>query len=140
MVFGKFQFITDLQYKVKRLQYEVDAFKSDEKYIKMNLNFQKIYAEKDREVKRLQKELADAHAQIVTTRESWMQVFEDMQAEQNKEIQIMLRQNKTLENRALNAERKVDELKEEKFSLKRQNYELQTELEEESAKNQKLKA
>lgn len=140
MLFGKFQIITDLQYKIKRLQHEVDAFKSDEKYIKVNLNFQSIYAEKDREVIKLQKELADAHTEIVTARENWMQVFEDLQAEHNKEIQILTRQIKLLKDRIIKSEIKADELKEEKLSLKKQNYELQTELEEESAKNQKLKS
>jgi len=42
MLFGKFEFITSLQYKVKRHQHEVDAFKTGEKYENMNSNFQVI--------------------------------------------------------------------------------------------------
>ena len=60
MLFGRFEFITGLQYKVKHLQHEVDAFNSGDKYIKMNSNFQAMLAEKKREVKRLRNEIADS--------------------------------------------------------------------------------
>jgi len=32
-MFGRFELITHLQYKVKHLQYEVDVFKSGDKYV-----------------------------------------------------------------------------------------------------------
>jgi hypothetical protein len=137
-LFGRFEFITSLQYKVKHLQYEVDAFKSGEKYIKMNSNFQAMLAEKNREVKKLRNELADSCSETVTVRNNWMQVFEDLQEEHAKTIHNQERINKSLEERALKAEKRVDELKDENLALKRERYVIQTELEEESAKNQKL--
>jgi hypothetical protein len=138
MLFGKFEFITNLQYKVKHLQNEVDAFTSGDKYVKMNSNFQAMLAERNREVKRLQNELSDSRSETVTVRNNWMQVFEDLQAEHAKEILNKERINKSLEERALKAERRVDELKDENLALKRERYAIQTELEEERAKNQKL--
>ncbi|MEI6057996.1 MAG: transposase [bacterium] len=138
MLFGRFEFITGLQYKVKHLQHEVDAFTTGEKYVKMNSNFQAMLAEKKREVKKLRNELGDARSEMVTVRNKWMQVFEDLQSEHAKAINNMERINKALEERALKAERRVDELKDEILALKRERYAIQTEFEEESAKNQKL--
>lgn len=138
MLFGRFEFITGLQYKVKHLQHEVDVFKSGDKYIKMNSNFQAMLAEKTRELKRLRNEIADSRSQTVTVRNKWMQVFEDLQAEHAKAIHNKDGINKVLEERALKAERRVDELKDKNLALKRERYAIQTEVEEEKAKNQKL--
>lgn len=138
MLFGRFEFITNLQYKVKHLQYEVDAFKSGDEYVKMNLNFQAMLDERNRKVKKLRNELADSRSKMVTVRNNWMQVFEDLQAEHGKAILNKERLNKALEERALKAERRVDELKDANLTLKREHYAIQTELEEERAKNQKL--
>ena len=138
MLFGRFEFITSLQYKVKHLQHEVDAFQSGDKYVKMNSNFQAMLVEKNREVKKLRNELADSRSETATARNNWMQVFVDLQAEQATEIHDKERINKVLEERALRAERRVDELKDEKLALKRESYAIRTELEEERAKNQKL--
>lgn len=138
MLFGRFEFITNLQYKVKQLQHEVDAFESGDKYIKMNSNFLAILADRNREVEKLRRKLADSRIGMVTVRNNWMQVFEDLQAEHAKVIQDKERINKLLEERTLKAERRVDELKDENLALKREHYAIQTELEEEHAKNQKL--
>lgn len=140
MLFGRFEFITNLQYKVKQLQHEVDAFKSGDKYIKMNSNFQAMLGERNREVERLRRQLAESRSEIVTVRENWMQVFDDLQAEHAKAIRDMELINKALEERALKAEMRVNELKDENLEMKRKLYETQTELEEERAKSQKLLA
>lgn len=138
MLFGRFEFITGLQYKVKHLQHEVDAFKPGDKYVKMNSDFQAMLNEKNREVKKLQNELAHSRSETVTGRNKWMQVFEDLQAEHAKAIHNKELIIKALEERALKAERRIDELKDENLALKREHYATQTKLEEERAKNQKL--
>jgi len=137
-MFGNFEFITNLQYKVKNLQTQVGAFESGEKYHKMRSEFKSQLTEKDREIKGLKQELADSHCQIVTVRENWMQVFEDIKKEHAREISVHERIAKTLEERALRAEVRVDELKDENLALKRELYAVKTELEEECGKNQKL--
>lgn len=138
MSFGRFEFTTYLQYKVKHLQHEVDAFKSGDKYVKMNSNFQAMLDERNREVKRLRNELADSHSEMVTARNNWMQVIEDLQKEHAKAIHKKECINKALEERALKAERRVNELKDENLALKRERYAIQTDLEDERSKNQKL--
>lgn len=127
MLFGRFEFITSLQYKVKHLQHEVNAFQSGDKYVMMNSNFQTMLLEKNREVKKLQNELADSRSETATARNKWMQVFEDLQAEQATEIHNKERINKALEERALRSGRRVDELKDENLALKRDRYAIQTE-------------
>ena len=138
MSFGRFEFITDLQYKLKHLQHEVDAFKADDKYVKMDLNFQAMLAERNRKIKKLQNKLADSRSETVSVRNNWMQVLEDLQAEHAKVIHNMERLNKAIEERALEAKRRVNELKDENLSLKRELYAIKTDLEEERGKNQKL--
>ena len=140
MLFGRFEFITDLQYKVKHLQREVDAFKSGDKYTKINLNFQAMLAERNRKIKKLQNELVVSRREIVTARNNWMQVFEDLQVEHAKAIHHKDFLNKALEERALRAEKRVDELKDENLVLKRECYAAKIELEEERDKNQRLTA
>jgi len=135
---GNFEFITNLQYKAKSLQRQLDSFRSGEKYIKMNSEHQAALAAKNREIERLKLELAAAYAGGVTARKNWFQVHEDIQAEHDKEIRRLNRVIKDLEERALRAERRVDELKDEKLALKKERYTIETELDEERGKNQKL--
>lgn len=140
MLFGRFELITDLQYKVKHLQHEVDTLKSGDKYVKMNSNFQAMLTERNCTIKKLRNELADARSEMVTARNNWMQVFEDLQKEHAKAIHNKECLDKALEERAFRAEKRVDELKDENLVLKRECYAVKIELEEERAKNQKLTA
>ena len=135
-----FEYITNLQYKVKALTDQVKAFESGEKYVTMSSKFKTQLSAKDQENTKLKNGLADAHCQIVTTRNNWMQVNEDLEKEHKKELQKKDRKIKELENRVLNAERMLDlerdKLKEKNIEL----YKVMTELEKEKGKNQILKA
>lgn len=139
-MFGHFEYMTNLQYKVKSLQHELDLLGSGEKYIQMNKKFQALLTEKDREIERLRLELAAARAETVTVRNHWFQVFEDIQAEHAKEMHRQERIMKNLEERTLKAKRRADELKDKNLALKRELYATLTLLEEERGKNQKLTA
>ncbi|NLB56452.1 MAG: transposase [Lentisphaerae bacterium] len=63
-----------------------------------------------------------------------------MQKDFDETIQKLQQELKAMENRALKAERSVDELKEANLELRRNLYAVETELEEEREKNQKLTA
>lgn len=80
-MFGRFEYITNLQYKVKSLEAQVHEFQSGEKYRKMYSNFQKQHAEKDHEIENLKHKLTAAHCQTVTVRKNWLQVIEDLEKE-----------------------------------------------------------
>lgn len=137
---GNFGFTSNLQYKVRSLQHELELFRTGEKYIQMNLEFRAVFAERNREIARLGRELAAAHAETVDVRDHWFQVFEDIQAEHTREVRRLERIAKAFEERALKAERQVDELKDANLALKREHYANLSELEEEREKNRKLTA
>lgn len=140
MINANFEFISNLQYKVKNLGIRVQAFESGEKYTTMQSAFKAQLSTKDREIRKLKLELANAHAQLITMRNNWTQVFDDLEEEQTRELAKKEREKKALEERALNAEEHLDvlrvKLKEKTLEL----YQTQTELEEERGRNQKLTA
>ena len=137
---SNFEYITNLQYKVKSLGARVAAFESGEKITSMKTAFNKQLAEKDREIKKLKLGLADANTRIVTVRQYWSQVFDDLEKEYAKELEKKERELRKMEERALNAERRLDETKDKLADKTRELYRVMTELEDERGKNQNLKA
>jgi ATPase subunit of ABC transporter with duplicated ATPase domains len=83
---ANFEYTSNLQYQVKNLSARVRAFESGEKYTSMKAAFKMQLSEKDREIRRIKAELADAHSRAVTVRHNWMQVFEDTEKEIDTEI------------------------------------------------------
>ena len=119
---GIYEFSTNLQYKVKALAARVALFESGEKYVNMEKEFKSQLAAKDREIRKIKLELADANKRMVTVRKNLQQVVEDMEEEHAKDLQKKERATKAMEERALKAERRVDELKDENLELKRERY------------------
>lgn len=139
-MYGRFEYITDLQYRVKSLQAQVDVFQSGEKYRKIRSEFHHQLAKKDSEIKNLKCELAGSRCQTITVRNYWMQVFDDLEKEHVAKLRKKDRRIKELEERALTAERRVDELLDKLKEKIREAYEVRTELEEEKGRNKKLLA
>jgi hypothetical protein len=135
-----FEYFTNLQYKVKTLSARVAAFESGEKYTKIRTAFDSQLAEKNREIKRLKGELADSNARNVTMREYWWQVFDDIEEEHKKILTKKHLELKAMEERALNAERRLEETKGVLLEKTRELYQVMTELEDEKEKNLNLKA
>lgn len=135
---SNFEFTTNLQYKVKSLSARVQAFESGDKYKAMQSEFKIQISKKNREIRRLKSELADVHCQIVTMRRNWSQVFDDLEKEYTNEMQKKDRKIKELEEKALRAERQLDDSKAKLTEKTRELYQAKTELEEEQGKNQKL--
>lgn len=137
---NNFEYITNLQYKVKSLTAQVKAFESGEKYAKMYSEFKTLLSQRDKDIIKLKHELADAHCQIVTARKNWMKVMEDIEIEHERELKEKDRRIKKLEERAFKSEgmldSAIDKLKEKNIEL----YKVMTELEEEKGKNQELRA
>ena len=135
-----FEFITNLQYEVKRLSAQVAGFRSGEKFAEMNERLRLMTAEKDAVIKRLNYELSVANSALVTMRENWFQATGDLEKGHKKELAKKDHEIKALKERALNAERRLDEEKDKFRDKVRELYQVKTELEEEKGKNQKLKA
>jgi len=137
---AQFEYMTNLQYKVKTLGARVAAFESGKKYVQMRSAFEAQLAEKDREIRRLKKELADSNARFVSMREKWWQVCDDIENEHGKALEKKDRELAKMEERALDAERRLVEGKAALLEKTREIYQVKTELEEEKGKNLKLKA
>jgi hypothetical protein len=135
-----FEFITNLQYKVKSLGVRVAAFESGKKYTDMEAAFEVRLAGKDREIRRLKSELADSNARFVTMREYWMQVYDDIEEAHTKELEKKDQELKKMEERALGAEKRLAETKAKLLDKTKETYRVLTELEDEKGKNLKLKA
>jgi len=135
-----FDYMTNLQYKVKTLAARLDAFETGEKYVSMKAEFRSHLSMTEREIRRLKLELGNAHAQMVTNRKGWMQVFDDMEKEHDKALQKKDRIIKALEERALKAERLLDEHQDSLREKTRELYRVKTELEDEKGKVLKLKS
>lgn len=86
--FSKF---TTLQYQNKAMRQELEAFRNGERYRKLQEDHRRVVAGYLKEINRLKKELAKAHAATVTVRDIWFEEcdsdWEKYQAELNKKEQ-----------------------------------------------------
>jgi hypothetical protein len=139
-MYGSADYIFDLKCTVKSLHSQVDAFKSGKKYTKMREGFDAQIAGKDRIIKKLRRELADARRQAVKECDRWIQVADDLEKEHAKAQRKMERRLKGMEERALTAERQRDDLIDKLKEKVVEFYRVATELEEEKGKNKKLHA
>jgi hypothetical protein len=140
MIHGNFEFISRLQYQVKSLGARVRAFESGEKFVAMRSEFDARLSAKDREVRRLKKELADAHAQIVTVRKGWSEVFDDLEKEHAKTLAEKGREISEWKERAFRAEGQCDKLRDDLREKTQELYGAKTALEDEHGKNAMLRA
>jgi hypothetical protein len=135
-----FEYLSNLQYKVRDLTAQLSDFQSGEKYIKMQANHRCQLAIVDRENKRLKRELADARRQVIDVRNLWMQANEDFAKEKDKELSQKDRQIEILEKKLHDKQAMLDEEKDKYRHKVKELYQVMTELEEEKGKNQKLTA
>ena len=82
---------TALQYQNKAMRQELKAFRNGERYKKLQADYHKVIAGYIKEISRLKKELAEAHAAAVNVRNIWFEecdsAWEKYQAERNKKEQ-----------------------------------------------------
>ena len=84
----------------KNEQNEVEDFKSGEKYIQMKALHLKEIQNFKRTILKMQDELARAHSAMVSMREHWFEVFEDLQKEFEQKLKEAEHQLKKMEERA----------------------------------------
>jgi len=116
----------------------VKAFESGEKYNTMMAEHKSQLAVKDREFWKLKLELADANCQIVTVRNNWLQVIDDLEKERNKELQTKENEIETLKKRLLETEVKLETIKDVLRDKGKELYQTLIDLEDEKGRNQKL--
>ena len=137
---NSFEYVTTLEYRLKAVSNEVAAFKSGEKYIQLEKYCWGIIRKLEAKIKKLEQELAKAHAETVTVRNYWFDVVNDMDHENQKEMNKVRKLLKNMEKRALTAEKQRDDALDKITEQRQEIYRLGTELEEEKGKNQKLTA
>jgi|GEM_PF-157945 len=135
-----YEYLTNLQYKVKSLVDQVCNFKSGEKYVEMQAEHKRNIAIKDREIKSLKQELAGAHLQVVNARNNWLQVIDDLEKEHAKALEKKDRELKALEEKLLKTQIAFDEQKDKLRESLKELYQAKTELDDEKGKVLQLKA
>ena len=137
---AQFEYMTNLQYKVKSLGFRVKEFETGEKYKSMKADFKTCLAEKDKIIRDLKFELAGAKAETVTVRENWLGVIADMEKAHAREIKAKDSRINVLWDRVLEVQRQRDDVKDKLLEKTREVYVILNELEEERGRNQKLTA
>lgn len=135
-----FEFIANLQYRLKAVSAELAAFKSGEVYIKIENEHRKAVRFLQRKIKQLEQDRSSAHAETIRIRNQWFEVFEDMEKEFNRKLEVSKRFNKALEQRALKAEGQLEDAQEKIKQQRQEFYAVATKLEEEQGRNLKLQA
>lgn len=97
-----------LRMRLKAAEEKVEAFESGEKYVQMQERFQAAFREQNARIRRLECELGRAHAQTVSVRKKWSEIFDDVYREANAGKFALRKEIARLEQRALEAERQRD--------------------------------
>lgn len=135
-----FEYVTSLQYEVRALRAQIKAYESGEAYHSMKAECDRQLREKDRIIASLKKELSESHRGIVTMRNNWMQVFEDMEKEHKKALSKAARDLSAMTTRALKAESSRDQWQDKWKQQQSILYAALTEVEELKEQNKKLTA
>ena len=136
----RYEYITNLQQQNKSLKAQVKGFETGEKYTDMMASFNAQFAEQSRTIRDLKLEVARLNAQIVTVRQHWSEIIDDMEKEHSKALAEKERELKKMEGRALKGERQRDEALDKLRDAKQELYRALVELEDEKGQKQKLKA
>ena len=83
---SQYESITILQYRIKSLQSQLEAFKSGAKYKQMEAEYRSLLHTEECRIRKLEAELSSAHAQTVDVRNKWCEVIEDICKEHKKEL------------------------------------------------------
>ena len=137
---AQFEYMANLQYKVKSLTAQVNAFKSGEQYKKLENAHAKILVSKNCEIGRIKRELADVRQKYVDVRKNWQEVIEDMEREHAREIAEKDRIIAELMRRDAKKDELIADLRKKTKSAVEECYQARTELEDEKNKVKKLTA
>lgn len=135
-----FERVTVLEYRLKAAETQLNAFRSGEKYVRMEREFQKALRKKDQRIREQDLELSRSHSETVSVRNQWFAVFEDMEMEHARELQALKKEQEQLKQKLLKTEKQRDDALDQVTEQRRRIYALETELEEEKGKNLKLRA
>jgi hypothetical protein len=134
----RFEYITNLQYKVQNLTSLVKAFESGEKYVSMKAEFNKLFAQQELAIKKLKSALADARHETVDVRNKWLQTIDDIMLEYENELKKKDIELSQCKKQLLETQIQLEQTKAKLFEKTKELYKVETDLEEEQGKNHKL--
>ena len=137
---GIYEQMTTLQYRYHAVLKQLEEFKSGEKYVKMEAEYQKLLRRYNRKTLQLENELSKAHSETITVRKYWSEIMDDLEKEHQKELCRLLAEIKRLKKENHELARQRDEAKDKYRERNREYYAVAAELEEEREKNKKLTA
>lgn len=137
---SSFEFTTALEYRLKAAKEELQAFKSGEKYVRMEEQRLKEVRALERIIAKMKKELEESHRRERLIRKQWFEVFEQMEKEHARLLKAVRKETAQMEKRALKAERERDEALSKLAEKRRQLYEMEAKLEDMTEKNRLLTA
>jgi hypothetical protein len=135
-----YEVLSSYQYRVKSLTFQLNAFRTGKKYLEMKDDIITQLTVKDREIMHLKAELANAHAETVTVRQYWSQVFDDIEKSYEKELSKKNTEILNLKKDNLELHKKLDEESDKRRAVLSELYQVRTALEDEQGKTQKLLA
>lgn len=135
-----FERMTFLEYKLKAAENEIAAFRSGKKYIQMEQEHNKLVKALYREIKDLKALLADSRLAQTKIQKMWQEVLDDILREMERAERKHQKELKAMEQRALRAEKKLDDANDKITEQRRQLYEVGTRLEDALGKIVKLTA
>ena len=98
-----------LRIRLKAAEDKVKAFESGEKYVQMQEQFRAAFRGQNARIRKLEEELGKAHAQTVSVRKIWSEIFDDVYREADAENSALRKENARLLQRVLEAERQRDD-------------------------------
>lgn len=98
---SSFEYTSSLQYRLKAANTELQAFRSGKKYLDMEEQYHKTVRALERRIKELEQELAKSHRDIVSVREKWFEIFEELEKEFNRKLSAANKKAQEMEERAL---------------------------------------
>ncbi len=135
-----FEYTTALVYRLKAATAQIEAFKSGEKYLRLQADHKKVVCFYERQINSLKKEVSRLQRQVVTLRNQWFEVYEDLLKETNKEISSLKKENEQLKAELGKTNNKLDDALDKITQERTEKYAIAGELEIEKGKVLKLKA
>lgn len=140
MIDASFDHNFSLKLQLKAARNRIAALESGDMFRRMVESYEKQLSLHRRLIKKLRKELAEAHLETVHVRNLWWDVLIEAQEDYEKSLSDKEKQRKKEEDQKWAALRERDRALEGEKEWRRKFYEAASELEEEKGKNLKLRA
>ena len=129
-----------LECRLKAAIHKIADFESGDAYVQLLKSKNEIVSHYLKEIRNLERALAEARIETVKVRDMWFETFEEIEKEHEKAIGSLQKKLDQMEKRALAAEAARDKALDDLTAAHRKYYEIATELEDEKGRNLKLHA